>query len=274
MEVVVLGTGSPLPDPGRAGPSTLVRSGGASLLFDCGRGVLMRLAGAGSSAGQLSALLLTHLHSDHITDLGDVITTCWVTGFPAVPLTIVGPAGTAAVVDATLASLGPDISYRLAHHEDLVAPPAVEVVEVTEGVAWEMGGVRVTAAPSDHRPVAPTLAYRIEHEGRAVIIAGDTVPCAGLDQLSLGADVIVHTVIRTDLIDPIPLQRLRDVCDYHSSVEQAAQTAARAGARTLVLTHCVPAVAPGDEDAWRVLAAAHFDGTVEVPQDLDVVSVP
>jgi ribonuclease Z len=234
----------------------------------------MRLAGAGSGAGQLGALLLTHLHSDHITDLGDVITTRWVMGFPALPLTVVGPVGTKAVVDATIASLGADISYRIAHHEDIVDPPAVGVVEVAEGLAWEAGGVRVTAAPSDHRPVAPTLAYRVEHDGRAVIIAGDTVPCATLDELAVGADLLVHTVIREDLIAPIPVQRLRDICDYHSSVEQAAQTAQKAGVRTLVLTHCVPAVVPGEEDAWRGLAAAHFDGTIEVPRDLDVVKLP
>jgi ribonuclease Z len=273
MEIVLLGTGSPLPDPNRAGPATLVRAAGCAFLIDCGRGVLQRAAAVGVGAGQLSAVLLTHLHSDHITDLNDVITTRWVTSFESSPLRIFGPPGTAEVVDATLAALRLDIGYRLAHHEDLTWSPPVEVVEVTDGTVLDEQGVRVTVAPTDHRPVHPTNAYRIDHDGRAVVLAGDTVPCDGLDRLSAGADALVHTVIREDLINAIPLQRLRDVCDYHSSVEQAAQTAARAKVSTLVLTHYVPAIAPGDEDAWRALAAAHFDGAIELGDDLLTVQV-
>jgi ribonuclease Z len=273
MEIVLLGTGSPLPDPNRAGPATLVRAAGRPYLIDCGRGVLQRAAAVGVGAGQLAAVFLTHLHSDHITDLNDVITTRWVTSFEPSPLRIFGPPGTAEVVDATLAVLRLDIGYRLGHHEDLTWSPPVEVVEVTEGDVLDEQGVRVTVAPTDHRPVQPTNAYRIEHDGRSVVLAGDTVPCEGLDRLCTGADALVHTVIREDLINAIPLQRLKDVCDYHSSVEQAAQTAARAKVSTLVLTHYVPAIAPGDEDAWRALAAAHFDGTIELGDDLLTVQV-
>jgi ribonuclease Z len=273
IEVVLLGTGSPLPDPHRAGPATLVRAGAATFLVDCGRGVLLRLAAAGAGAPGLSALLLTHLHSDHITDLGDVITTRWVMGFGAPPLQVIGPPGTRAVVDATLASLVPDVQYRIDHHEDLVEGPAVEVVELTEGVAWEAGDVRVLAAPTDHRPVAPTIGFRVEHGGASVVLAGDTVPCATLDELSAGADALVHTAIRKDLIAAVPVQRLQDVCDYHSSVEEAAATAARAGVGTLVLTHYVPALVPGEEDLWRKLAATEFPGRVELGDDLLRVEV-
>src|SRR5437870_757062 len=106
FDVVPLGTGSPLPDARRAGPSTLVRVAGQQLLVDCGRGVLMRLAGAGMpSPVGLSAVLLTHLHSDHTTDLNDVITSRWVMSPVAAPLTIVGPLGTATFVERTIAML-------------------------------------------------------------------------------------------------------------------------------------------------------------------------
>jgi ribonuclease Z len=145
------------------------------------------------------------------------------------------------------------------------------VTELTEGVAFEADGVRVVAGPTDHRPVAPTVGYRIEHGGHAVVLAGDTVPCAGLDQLCAGADALVCTVIRDELLRATGLARLLDVCDYHSTVEQAADTAKRAGVATLVLTHCVPAVAPGAEDEWRAIAAATFDGVVVVAADLDRV---
>jgi ribonuclease Z len=273
IEITLLGTGSPLVDPLRAGPATLVRAGGATLLFDCGRGVLMRAAAAGAQANQLTALVLTHLHSDHITDLNDVITSRWVTTFAPTPLPVIGPPGSAAVVDGLLASLAPDISYRLAHHDDLSWDPGVEVAEHLEGVVFDDGGVRIVAAPTDHRPVHPTVGYRVEHEGRAVVIAGDTVPCEGLDRLCQGADALVHTVIRADLVAAIPLPRLQDILDYHSSVEQAAQTAARNGVGTLVLTHYVPPLQPGAEEEWRALAAPHFDGPVELGDDLHVVQI-
>lgn len=273
MEIVLLGTGSPLVDPNRAGPATLVRAGGSAFLFDCGRGVLMRAASAGVAAGQLTALVLTHLHSDHITDLNDVITSRWVTSFEPDPLPIIGPPGTATVVDGVLGSLAPDISYRLAHHEDLSWDPGVAVAEHHDGVVFERDGVRIVAAPTDHRPVHPTVGYRVEHDGHSVVIAGDTVPCEGLDRLCVGADALVHTVIRADLVANVPIQRLQDILDYHSSVEQAAATAARGGVGTLVLTHYVPALVPGTEAEWRALAATEFDGLVELGDDLLTVKV-
>ncbi len=142
-----------------------------------------------------------------------------------------------------------------------------------EGLLLEEEGVQVLVGPTDHRPVHPTNGYRIEHDGGAAVIAGDTVPCEGLDRLCVGAGAIVHTVIRDDLIQALPIPRLRDVCDYHSSVADAARTAARAGAAALVLTHYVPALAPGAEEEWRDLAAAHFDGRIEVGRDLHVVTI-
>src|SRR3954452_16955743 len=146
IEVVLLGTGSPIPDANRAGPSTLVRAGGWAFLVDAGRGVLLSLAATGTGAGQLTATLLTHLHSDHLTDLNDVITTRWVTSFAPSPLMLVGPPGTQQVVNGILESLRPDIGYRLAHHDDLSWEPGAEVSEMTEGVAYDEDGVRVVMA--------------------------------------------------------------------------------------------------------------------------------
>ncbi len=105
-----------------------------------------------------------------------------------------------------------------------------------------------------------------------MVIAGDTVPCPGLDQLCADADVYVQTVIRPSIIQMIPSARLQDVIDYHSSVEQAAQTAARNGVATLVLTHPVPPPAPGTEQEWIDEAAAHFDGVIHLGVDLLSVS--
>ena len=272
IEVVLLGTGLPLPDPQRAGAATLVRAGGKLLLFDAGRAVCMRLAAAGVFPLMLDALFLTHLHSDHITDLGDVITTRWVMSPDERPLRVCGPTRTAEVVAGTLASLAPDISYRRAHHDDLAWDPPVVVNELQPGVVFDDGGVRVLAATTDHRPVEPTLAYRVEHDGKSAVIAGDTLPCPGLDELCDGADLYVQTVLREDLVSLAPVQRFRDTIDYHSTVEQAARTAAKGGVGTLVLTHQVPTPAPGSEQEWVDLAARHFDGTVVFGTDLLSVS--
>ena len=273
IEIILTGTGSPMVDPNRAGPSTLVIAGGQTFLIDCGRGVLMRAAAVGVGAANLTAVLLTHLHSDHITDLSDVITTRWINSFGPAPLPIIGPPGTRAVVEATLAALAPDISYRIGHHADITAPPEVTVHEDAAGQVWDNGGVVITAAPTDHRPVEPTIAFRIEFGGASVVLAGDTVPCDSLDELARGANALVHTVIRKDLVEQVPVQRLKDILDYHSSVEQAAATATRAGVDTLVLTHYVPPLAAGQEDQWRALAAEEFSGRVELGDDLLRVSV-
>jgi len=274
MQVIILGSGSPLPDAQRAGPSTLVRTSVGDFLFDCGRGVLMRAAAAGSGAGAFWTVLLTHLHSDHITDLNDIYTSRWITSFQPNPLPVYGPPGTAALLEAIRTMLEPDVGYRLAHHDDLQWPPSAAVTEVENGVVFGEGTVRITAAPTDHAPVRPTLGYRIQDGGQSVVIAGDTVPCPGLDELSTGAGVLVHTVVRRDLIEQFGLPRLSDVLDYHSSVAQAAQTASRNGVDTLLLTHLVPPPAAGTEQEWLDQASAHFAGAVILATDLLTVDSP
>ena len=273
MELIMTGTGSPLPDPNRSGPSQLVKVAGRNFLIDCGRGCLMRLAAAGAPPITIERLLLTHLHSDHVTDVNDLITTRWISGFPAPPLPIVGPEGTDNFIESTLKMLESDIGYRIEHHSDLESPQ-LEVAETAAGVVLDDGQVRITAAMTEHKPVHPTVGYRIEAEGSSIVLAGDTIPCAGLDQLCLGADVYVQTVIRDDLIKQLPIKRLLDVLDYHSTVEDAARTADKAGVKTLVLNHCVPAPSTQEDiDQWIQMASEHFDGEIILPSDLETINV-
>ncbi len=274
MKITTLGTGWPLPAADRAGASTLVEAGGQRFLVDCGRGVLMRLAAAGVGMGQVNAVLLTHLHSDHVNDFNDVVTTSWIGQFSPGVLRVIGPPGTRSFVDRTLAMLEDDICWRLDHHADLTWRPEVEVTEVTDGPVLESGGVRVLAAPTDHRPVHPTVGYRFEHEGAVGVCAGDTVPCAGLDRLVEGADLYVQTVCRRSAVEAIPAPRLQDILDYHSDLAQAGQTAARGGVGTIVLTHMVPPPVPGTEPEWVAEVAEHFDGEVVLAEDLTTVEVP
>jgi ribonuclease Z len=126
---------------------------------------------------------------------------------------------------------------------------------------------------TDHRPVEPTVGYRVEHEGHAVVLGGDGIPCAGLDELCAGADAYVQTVLREDMVRMVPMERFQDILDYHSTVEQSAETAARAGVTTLVLTHYVPSMQPGQEDEWRSRAATHFTGQIVLGDDLTSVTL-
>ncbi len=273
MDVVLLGTGYPLPDPDRAGPATLVRAAGTHLLFDAGRGVLMRLRGADSGPLHVNTVFLTHLHSDHVTDFNDIVTMHWTMNRRPTPLRVIGPPGTQAFCQDTLRMLATDIGWRIAHHADLTWEPDLRVSEVTEGVVFDEGGIQVTAARTEHPPVEPTIGFRIEHDGRSVVIAGDTIPCAGLDSLCAGADTYVQTVLRRPLIEAVPSARLQEILDYHSSTADAAKTAARCGVKRLVYTHMMPTPQPGTEQDWINDAKPHFDGEVVLSHDLQVIEV-
>jgi ribonuclease Z len=269
MDVTILGSGSPIPDAERAGPSGLVETGPYKFMIDCGRGVLMRLMGAGVILPQLTAVLLTHLHSDHTTDFNDIVTTWWVLpGTVGRPLKVIGPPGTQEFVDATIAAMRADIGYRIEHHADINEGPVVDVTEISDGVAFEADGVRVVGGLVDHGVVRPAVGYRIEGSGGSVCWPGDTLPCDGLDALARDVDIYVQTVVRRSLVESVPVQRFLDILDYHSDLPGAGGTAKRANVKTLVLNHPVPAPAPGTEQQWIDEAAAEFDGTIVFAHDL------
>lgn len=276
MKITLLGTGGPIPDPHRAGPSTLVQAGNQNIVVDCGRACAMRLSSAGVMPPMITAVVLTHLHSDHISDLNDIVTTRWIMSPVYTPLIIIGPIGTQRVVDGLMMMLSLDQGYRCEHHTDLREGPGmtVEVREVEPGAVIQLGDVRVEAHRTDHRPVAPTVGFRFEHDGKVAVVAGDTVPCDELDALCHNADIYVQTVLREDLVRAVASfvpalgERFTDVLDYHSSVQQAGATASRSGVKKLMLTHYIPGMQPGTEDQWRDMAAEHFSGEIILGADL------
>jgi ribonuclease Z len=166
-----------------------------------------------------------------------------------------------------------DVGYRMDHHDDLNEPPVVNVVEVAPGDSFTIGNVAVRVGATNHQPVEPTVAFRLEHDGTSVVLGGDGIPCAALDELCAGATAYVQTVLRDDIVKLFPLPRFQDILDYHSTVEQAAQTATKAGVKTLILTHYVPGIGPGQEDEWRAIAAAHFSGDIVLGDDLTSVTI-
>lgn len=135
MQATLLGTGCPPPNPSRRGPATLVRAGAEILLVDAGSGVAVQLQRAGVRTSQLRTVLLTHLHSDHVIDLGHLVVTRWIVGENA-PLEVLGPAGTAAHVERLLALWSWDVEVRRAHMHDR-EPPRVAVTEIEEGRVLE-----------------------------------------------------------------------------------------------------------------------------------------
>lgn len=273
MEIVLTGTGSPLPDPNRAGPSTLVKAGDTQILIDAGRGVVMRLAGVGTFPAQLAGVAITHLHSDHVCALNDVITTHWVMTQGSTPLNIYGPVGIAEFVERQIHTLEADIGYRIAHHDVLRLGPQVEVHELQPGDSFEIDEVSITTAATEHSPVQPTIGFRLTHEESTVAIVGDTLPCDGVDELASGADAYVQTVIRRDIVETIPHEMLQDILNYHSGVVDAAQTASRIGVKRLVLTHMVPAPTPEQYPEWIARAAEHYDGEIVIGDDLTSISI-
>ena len=135
----------------------------------------------------LAAVLITHLHSDHVCALNDVITTHWVMSQENATLKIYGPVGTEQFVERQMHALEPDIGYRVEHHDFLTHGPRLEVTDLEPGDAFTVGDVQITTAATEHSPVKPTIGFRLEHDGAVVALAGDTLPCDGVDELARDA---------------------------------------------------------------------------------------
>lgn len=300
LHLVLCGTGSPLPDAARAGPCAAVLAGGHFFLIDAGPGSwenvqLWRLPRAG-----LSGLLLTHFHSDHIGELGEVVLQSWVGGRTE-PLTVYGPPGVDRVVDGFRQAYSFDTDYRVAHHGDQAMPrraaaTEASTVHISEGensaLVFDADGVRVTAFRVNHEPVVPAYGYRFEYAGRSVFITGDTAKSAGVVAGARDVDVLLSEVLVARFVSQASeflaaagqdrLARLsRDVLDYHVTPSQAVEMAAEAGAGLLVFTHIVPsppnAIAAtmflrGLDKSWGGEVLMGSDGMhFRLPRDSDAI---
>jgi ribonuclease Z len=287
LHVILCGTGTPLADADRAGPCAAVFAGDQFFLVDSGPGSWENVQLWRLPRARLSALLLTHFHSDHIGDLGEVVTQSWIAG-RAGPLRIYGPPGVEGVVAGFQQAYAPDRNYRVAHHGEQAMPhrgglAAPYIVPLPQGdderVVLEENGVRIVAFNVDHQPVTPAYGYRIDYNGRSAVITGDTAKSRNVARHSRGADILVHEALARHMTEQIAprlealnaprLAKLaRDIIDYHATPVEAAETAKEANVRMLVLTHLVPAppnalvrrvFLQGVSDAW--------DGKVVVGED-------
>jgi len=260
LQVVLCGTGSPLPDAERAGACTAIVAGGHVVLVDVGPGSWETLDLARVPTGALDAVLLPHFHSDHIGDLGEAITQSWIAG-RARPLDVFGPAGTARVVDGFTQAYASDADARTLHHDEQYMPraaaPAVahEVplgdAPTADAIVFERDGLTVTMFRVQHDPVTPAVGYRFDYKGRRVVVSGDTAKSAGVAAHAVDADLLIHEALNREMMgrvadvagrvgQPRLAKMAGDTLNYHTSPVEAAELARDAKVHTLVFTHVVP----------------------------------
>jgi ribonuclease BN (tRNA processing enzyme) len=272
--VILLGTGMPVPDPRAQGPATVLQVGSRLFLFDAGAGVERQMAAAGLPVrrGPLTAVFLTHLHSDHTLGLPDVILTSWVMGRSA-PLRIVGPRGTRTLVRHLLTAWAEDIRIRTEGLEHGIrGGERTQVRETDGGVVYDSAGVRITAIPVPHGSWKHAFGYRIEVPGRTIVISGDTAPSPALERAARGADLLIHEVypeVRLKAEDrPGGEDWVRYMRTFHTSDRELGALCARAQPKRLVLIHVVR-MGGTDEELMAGIRAGGFTGPVSIGHDLE-----
>ena len=277
MRLILLGTaGGPRPRRTRSAPAQVVVVNEAAYVVDCGDGVARQLFLAGIPLNALRHVFLTHQHSDHNADYGNLLLLAWTSGLRT-RVDTWGPPPLEQMTARFFEMNEYDIATRIADEERVPLQPLVEVHELSDGgVLFEDDNVRVTAALVDHPPVVPAFAYRFDSADRSVVISGDTKPSANLVALARDADVLVHEVY----FDEAAIDRLiagvgnaprlkQSVMSHHTSASDAGRIAQAAGVGTLVLSHLLPAEDPAISDSmWIEAARAHFDGEVVLGKDL------
>ena len=285
LRITLLGTGGgPLVNLRQFGASTLVEAGGKRLLFDCGRGATIRLVEAGIPIGAVGRLFLTHLHSDHVTGVPDLWLTGWLPA-PALhaggtadnrsPLWVRGPVGTNQLMAGLRQAFGGDITMRTA--QEHLPPLATDVADIAPGIVFENAGVRVTAFAVDHGEfLKPAFGYRVDYQGRSVVISGDTRYSEILIAHASGADVIVHEVaMATAAIAGSPAAK--EILSVHTSPREAGRIFASTKPRLAVYTHFavaggVGAAAPTIADFIEATRET-YSGALEAGEDLMTITI-
>ena len=294
LHVGLCGAGSPMPDDRRMGPCTVVVAGKRLFVFDTGNGSTRNLGKMGFVHGHIEAIFLTHFHSDHIDGLGELLMQRWVSTGNAAPVPLYGPPGVEKVVAGFMQAYGQDGHYRTAHHGDKTVPASGFGATVMPFTAPPGGHVvllkdvdlEITAFLVDHKPVHPAVGYRINYKGRSVVLSGDTVKSESVQREAAGVDVLVHEAMSMRMMGlleqgavtagrPNVKKLMADIVDYHTSPEQAAETARDAKVGYLLLNHIAPPLPmPGLEKAFMGEAPAIFSGPIRVGADGDFISLP
>lgn len=295
IHVYVCGSGSPMPDADRAGPCLAVLAGRQGFIFDAGAGSIRKLGRMGFPMDRLQGAYLTHLHSDHIDGLGELLLQAWIAGSRGTPLPVSGPEGTDKVIAGLAQVYEIDRGFRIAHHGPAVARPGgfggvAQIITLPDGqasqVVYDQNGVKITAIRVIHDPVKPAYGYRLDYKGRSIAISGDTIYAPDFVAASKGADVMFHEALNPGMIRAMQAQLAKrgradsakimgDIPGYHASPEDAARAAREAGAKALVLYHLVPAPpAALIERLFVGEAPKLFSGDLKLAHDGMIVSLP
>jgi ribonuclease Z len=269
MKITLLGTGCPQVDTERYGPSNLVRHGEASFLVDCGSGVTQRLVGAGSSGRALDGVFLTHLHSDHLVDLYQLIISSWHQGRDR-KQRVYGPKGTRSYVEGLMALWKAEREQRIAHEvRPSTAALEVEVTEFEDGWSIEEKGVRISAFAVAHQPVKYAYGFAFDAGGARAVFSGDTRRCDAVIEAARGAALLVHECFihrEMKLTPGRTAEGLANVASYHTLSDEVGKIAAEAGVKCLLLNHFVPV--RFDKAALLAEVARDYPGPVLVGEDL------
>jgi ribonuclease Z len=260
MRVTLLGTGTPFPITERFGSAILVEAAGKRMLFDCGRGAVIRLAQAGVSPREIDGLFFTHLHSDHVVGLPDLWLSGWFLGREG-PLPVWGPSGTRSMAKHLLQAFAFDIRIRQAAPDYLPAKGAeIDAKEVEQGKLYDDSSVRVSAFLVDHGPVKPAFGYRLDYAGHSVVISGDTKFCQNLLDFASRADCLIHVVWAAG--NPtLPSKRLI------ASAEDAGRVFATVRPKLGVIYHY-----KNEGGLWDAVRTA-YKGRFVVAKDLMIINV-
>jgi ribonuclease BN (tRNA processing enzyme) len=281
-QIVMLGTGTPRPDPERSGPATAIVVNGKPYLIDFGPGVVRRAAAAynkgitafGPAAAEISTIFLTHLHVDHTAGYPDLILTPWILGRTE-PINVYGPRGLRAMTKHVLAAWQVDIDNRTNGIDRLPRPGCrVNVHEIAPGVIYSDRNIRVTAFPVQHGALAHAFGFRFETPDRIIVISGDTSPTPSLARHCEGCDVLIHEAYSLQTYRSVSRKWQQYRRKYHTSSRELAALAARVKPRLLVLYHRANAggamTLADPETALLDEVRRLYDGRVVTAHDLDV----
>jgi ribonuclease Z len=297
LHLGLCGTGSPFPDPGRAGPCSVVIAGDRVFIIDAGEGAARNLGYMGIPTGKAEALFLTHFHSDHIDGLSPIMLQHWGLASSTAPLPVYGPTGVDKVVDGLRAAYLFDYGYRVSHHTEKIMPPGgsggkgmpFELPPKGQGdsvVVLDDKGLKVTAFRVNHAPVEPAVGYRFDYKGRSIVISGDTTKVPSVVAISKGVDILLHEALQPKLVgllgDAFTDKKMdnlahvmRDILTYHTTPEEAAQVANEAGAKQLIFNHIVPPMPVRfGYPAFVGDAAQFYKGPMTVGEDGMLFSLP
>jgi ribonuclease BN (tRNA processing enzyme) len=285
-QVVMLGTGTPGPDPDRSGPATAIVVNGSAYLVDFGAGVVRRAKAAVIEKGvkaleptNLRVAFVTHLHSDHTVGYPDLILTPWVIG-RQIPLEVYGPIGIKSMTQHILAAYGEDIKARTRPDGNQHTFPQgswVNAHEIKAGVIYKDANVTVTAFPTKH--ALESYGYRFDTPDRSIVISGDTAPTQATIDACNGCDVLIHEVNTLAAVAARPLTFQAFAARYHTSTEQLAELASKAKPGLLVLYHASIVLRPGVKPNFPANSSidellsemrSRYTGNVVAARDLDV----